>query len=130
MQSFFSTTPKMPDMVCSFRLGSRLNGPIFGLCHEKNAASLDRTKLPTSQTIPDGAADAKATSASMISYVSDLGGVLDLNSDHRSFWMKFGSAKINDKPFIWSESQWSSQKLRDVPDSIDGEFNYLGMFIR
>jgi len=85
---------------------------------------------PEPDTIPNGAVDAKALASSMTTYTSNLEGLLDVNSDDRSFWMKFGSAKINDKPFIWSESQWNTQKLRDVPDSIDGNFNYLYTYIR
>jgi hypothetical protein len=85
---------------------------------------------PTPKTVPDGACDAKVASASMISYVSSLSGVFDLDSENRSFWMKFGSPIVNGKPFIWSESQWSSQKLRDVPDSIDGSFNLMNTYIR
>jgi len=82
------------------------------------------------QTIPDGAADAKAYTANMISNVSKIKGVLDLKSDNRTFWMKFGSAKIKGKPFIWSQSQWKKQKLRDVPDLINGDFQYLKSYIK
>jgi len=85
---------------------------------------------PYPQTIPDGAADAKAITAKMISYASKLKGELDLNAKNRSFWMKFGSAKIKGKPFIWSESQWKTQKLRDVPDWINGDFQYLNSYIK
>jgi hypothetical protein len=85
---------------------------------------------PYPQTIPDGAVDAKAASASMTSYVSGLAGILDLESPNRCFWMKFGTPVINGKPFIWSESQWKEQKLRDVPDSVDGEYNLLHSYIR
>jgi hypothetical protein len=84
----------------------------------------------TPQTIPDGAADAKAVSASMASYVSDLNGILDLKSQNRSFWMKFGTPVIKGKPFIWSESQWRGQKLRDVPDVVDGDFHLLNLYIK
>jgi hypothetical protein len=76
-----------------------------------------------------GAADAKAVSAKMTSYVSSLKGVLDLKSKNRAFWMKLGSAKIKGKPFIWSQSKWKGQKLRDVPDAIDGNFHYLNTYI-
>ena len=84
---------------------------------------------PTPRTLPDGAADAKAVSAKMTSYVSSLKGVLDLKSKNRAFWMKLGSAKIKGKPFIWSQSKWKGQKLRDVPDAIDGNFHYLNTYI-
>ncbi|MFH1084078.1 MAG: hypothetical protein V1751_11880 [Pseudomonadota bacterium] len=85
---------------------------------------------PTPKTVPDGSSDTKVASASMITFVSSLSGVFDLDSKNRSFWMKFGSPIVNGKPFIWSESQWSSQKLRDVPDSIDGSFNLMRTYIR
>jgi len=85
---------------------------------------------PFPQTIPEGAIDAKAVSASMISYVSDLKGILDLKSPNRSFWMKFGTPVIKGKPFIWSESQWKGQKLRGVPDSVSGKYNLLHTHIR
>jgi hypothetical protein len=84
----------------------------------------------TPQTIPDGAADAKAASASMTSYVSGVNGILDLKSANRSFWMKFGTPVIKGKPFIWSESQWRGQKLRDVPDVVEGDFHLLHLYIR
>jgi ABC-type branched-subunit amino acid transport system substrate-binding protein len=85
---------------------------------------------PTPKTVPDGSLDAKAVSASMTSYVSGLNGTLDLESPNHCFWMKFGTPVINGKPFIWSESQWKGQKLRDVPDSVDGEWNLLHTYIK
>lgn len=84
----------------------------------------------TPQTIPDGAADAKAASASMTSYVSGVNGIIDLKSPNRSFWMKFGTPVIKGKPFIWSESQWRWQKLRDVPDVVGGDFHLLHLYIK
>jgi hypothetical protein len=35
-----------------------------------------------------------------------------------SFWMKYGTPVFIGKPFIWSESQWKNQKLRDVPNVV------------
>jgi hypothetical protein len=66
----------------------------------------------------------------MIQYVFDLKGVLDTSSPNKAFWMKFGSAYIDSKPFIWSQSQWKGWKLRMVPDRIDGDFTLLNMYIR
>jgi hypothetical protein len=80
--------------------------------------------------VPDGAVDAKAIAASMIQDVFNLKGVLDLDSPLKTFWMKFGTAYIDGKPFIWSESQWQEQKLRGVPDRVDGEWTFLNGYIR
>jgi hypothetical protein len=85
---------------------------------------------PYPKTVPDGSLDAKASSASMISFVMNLEGVLDLNSPYKSFWMKFGTAYVNGTPFIWSASQWKGQKLRDVPDRLDGQYHLLNLYIR
>ncbi len=82
------------------------------------------------KTVPDGSGDAKAISASMVKNVMNLEGIFDLESTNKSFWMKFGSAYVDGKPFIWSESQWNTQKLRNVPDRIDGNFQELNMYIR
>jgi hypothetical protein len=61
----------------------------------------------------------------MLANISDLKGVLNVNSSNRAFWMKFGTPVVDGKPFIWSESQWSEQKLRDVPDVVDGNYHYF-----
>lgn len=82
---------------------------------------------PTPHIIPEGSIDAKATSASMMSYVSGIQGILDIDSPYRVFWMKFGTPKINGKPFIWSESIWKDQKLRNVPDVVDDNFYFLNL---
>jgi hypothetical protein len=87
-------------------------------------------ETPAPKTVPDGSIDAKAISVSMIQYVFDLKGVLDTSSPNKAFWMKFGSAYIDSKPFIWSQSQWKGWKLRMVPDRIDGDFTLLNMYIR
>jgi hypothetical protein len=85
---------------------------------------------PTPKTVPDGSIDAKAFSADMASYALHLEGTFDLGSPYRSFWMKYGTPHISGKPFIWSESQWKGQKLRDVPDVVDGSFHLLNLYIR
>lgn len=84
-------------------------------------------ETPLPKTVPDGAVDAKVATASMAAAAMDIQGVLDLTSARNSIWMKFGTAKVDGKPFIWSESQWSGQKLRDVPDALDGDFELLKM---
>lgn len=84
----------------------------------------------TPQTVPDGSVDAKAVSASMVQETFGLQGVLDPNATQTAFWMKFGTASVNGKPFIWSESQWKDQKLRYVPDVVDGPWTLLDTNIR
>lgn len=85
---------------------------------------------PTPKTVPDGSIDAKVFSASMASYARDLEGIFDLNSPYPSFWMKYGSPHVKGRPFIWSASQWKGQKLRDVPNIIDGKYHLLNLYIR
>ncbi|MEW5717388.1 MAG: hypothetical protein AB1817_02055 [Chloroflexota bacterium] len=87
-------------------------------------------ETPAPKTVPDGSVDAKAISLSMIKDVFNLKGVLDPSSPVKAFWMKFGTPYINGKPFIWSESQWKGQKLRGVPDRVDGEWTLLNAYIR
>ena len=79
----------------------------------------------TPKTVPEGAVDAKAVAASMLANLSDLKGVLNIDSENTSFWMKYGTPVVNGKPFIWSESQWHTQKLRDIPDVMDGDYHLL-----
>jgi hypothetical protein len=85
---------------------------------------------PAPKTIPDGAVDAKVISVSMVQDAFNLKGVLDTSSPQKTFWMKFGTPYINGKPFIWSESLWKDQKLRWVPDRVDGTFTLLNAYIR
>ena len=80
--------------------------------------------------IPDGSLDAKVATASMAAAAKDLTGVLDLASSARGIWMLFGTPHVNGAPFIWSRSSWSWQKLRDVPDVLDGAFTYLRLNLR
>lgn len=82
------------------------------------------------KTVPEGSIDAKAIAASMTTWVYDLEGVLDTSSTNKVFWMKFGTARVNGKPFIWSQSQWRGQKLRYVPDVVEGEWTLLNGYIR
>ena len=87
-------------------------------------------ETPAPKTIPDGAADAKAISANMTTYVSALTGVLDTKATTKAFWMKFGTPSVKGKPFIWSESQWKDQKLRSVPDRVGGDWTLLNLYMR
>lgn len=87
-------------------------------------------ETPTPKTVPDGSIDAKAVSASMIAFAMNLQGILDSDSPYTSFWMKYGTPYVNGLPFIWSKSQWNGQKLRDVPDVLDGQYRLLNLYIR
>jgi hypothetical protein len=85
---------------------------------------------PAPKTIPDGACDAKAVTATMVRTAAKLRGVLDVDAGVRTFWMKYGTPTVNGKPFIWSESQWSGQKLRFVPDRVEGDWRLLHLHMR
>jgi len=80
--------------------------------------------------IPDGSIDAKAASTSMVRSFMGLSGILDTSALNTGFWMLYGTAKINDTPFIWSQSLWKGQKLRDVPDRLDGSFTLMPLYLR
>lgn len=86
------------------------------------------------KTIPDGAVDAKAYSANAVKRIlSNLKFIPNEKSYKTSFWMKYGTAKINDKAFDWSASQWAkfkeSQSIDEVPDVLDGEWNETKLFM-
>ncbi|MBN1995245.1 MAG: hypothetical protein JW953_21325 [Anaerolineae bacterium] len=87
-------------------------------------------ETPTPKTVPDGSIEAKAISTSMIKDTFTLEGALDTDSPVKAFWMKYGTPSVDGKPFIWSESEWKGQKLRDVPDRLDGEWTFLNGYIR
>ncbi len=87
-------------------------------------------ETPYPKTIPDGSIDAKAVSASVAAEAMNLKGILSLRSPKKSFWMKFGTPYVDGLPFIWSSSQWSGQKLRDVPDAVDGRYHYLDLHLK
>ncbi len=53
-----------------------------------------------------------------------------MNSPTRVFWMKYGTPIFNGKPFIWNESQWKRQTLRDVPNAVTGTWQFLRAYIR
>lgn len=50
-----------------------------------------------------------------------------------SFWMRFGSVKLDGTPFIWSESIWAKFKQPEevdfIPDAIDGAWNRVKLFM-
>lgn len=85
---------------------------------------------PTPKTVPDGALDAKVVTATMVKDAMTLQGTFSLDSTRKSYWMKFGTPYVNGLPFIWSISQWSDQKLRQVPDVLDGQFRYLNLYLK
>ncbi len=80
--------------------------------------------------IPEGSIDAKVASATMARSAMSLKGELDTASSASAFWMLYGTPHVNGHPFIWSRSSWSWQKLRDVPDVVDGKFTHLKMHLR
>jgi len=80
--------------------------------------------------IPDGSIDSKVASTSMVRSFMGLSGTLDTSSSNKGFWMLYGSAKVNNTPFIWSQSSWKWQTLRDVPDRIDGRFTLMPLYLR
>lgn len=56
-----------------------------------------------------------------------------INGTRTSFWMKFGTAHVNQLPFIWSQSQFADMKLPEsvdcVPYALDGRWNRVKMFM-
>ena len=80
--------------------------------------------------IPDGAVDSKAGDTAMVRSFMELSGILDTESPVSGFWMLYGTPQVKGKPFIWSESLWNWQLLRDVPDSLDGIFTLMPLYLR
>jgi hypothetical protein len=80
--------------------------------------------------IPDGSIDSKVASTGMVRSFMGLSGVLDTSAANTGFWMLYGTAKVNGTPFIWSQSSWKWQRLRDVPDQIDGSFTLMPLYLR
>lgn len=87
-------------------------------------------QTPYPKQIPDGSVDAKAASTRMVRDFMALTGTLDTSSNATGFWMLFGTPKVAGVPFIWSQSSWSWQKLRDVPDRVDGEYTLMPLYLR
>ena len=82
------------------------------------------------KTIPDGSIDSKVASSSMVRAFMALSGVLDLSASNTGFWMIYGTPTVNGTPFIWSQSAWNGQRLRDVPDRIEGRFTLMPLYLR
>jgi hypothetical protein len=80
--------------------------------------------------IPDGAIDSKVGTSQMVRSFMELSGILDTASPATGFWMLYGVPYIHGKPFIWSESLWSRQTLRDVPDRLDGHFTLMPIYLK
>ncbi len=80
--------------------------------------------------IPDGSIDAKAATASMARAFMGLQGRLDMQSRTTGFWMRFATPTVNGSPFVWSRSNWKWQKLRDVPDRLDGAFTLMPLHLQ
>ncbi len=80
--------------------------------------------------IPDGALDAKVGSTEMVHDFMDLSGDLDLSSRNTGFWMLYGTPRVKGQPFVWSESLWNWQLLRDVPDRLEGKFTLMPLHLR
>jgi hypothetical protein len=80
--------------------------------------------------VPDGSADSKAASTAMVRAFKGLSGTLDLAAANTGFWMLFGTPTINGAPFVWSQSSWKWQKLRDVPDRVEGSFTLMPLYLR
>lgn len=80
--------------------------------------------------IPDGSVDSKVGSTAMVRSFMGLSGVLDTSASNTGFWMLYGTPKVNGAPFVWSQSSWKWQTLRDVPDRIDGSFTLMPLYLR
>jgi hypothetical protein len=85
--------------------------------------------LPKDYTIGD-AIDAKVGSTDMVRFFLGLSGDLDSKSSATGFRKLYGKPYVYGKPLIWSESLWSGQALRDVPDRLDGHFTLMPLYLR
>ncbi|MFH1079211.1 MAG: hypothetical protein V1766_02940 [Pseudomonadota bacterium] len=77
-----------------------------------------------------GLIDAKVGSATMARSFMGLSGILDLSAPSTGFWMLYGTLHVNGSPFIWSLSSRKWQKLRDVPDRVDGAYTLTPLYLR
>lgn len=80
--------------------------------------------------IPDGTIDGKVADTAMVRKFMGLSGTLDKRAKTTGFWMRYGTAFVNNAPFVWSQSSWKWQKRRDVPDRVDGKFVLLPLHLR
>lgn len=90
------------------------------------------TEMP--RVRPDGSVDAKAFSTELIKEtLANMSRKPSITGDKRSFWMKFGTAHVQQMPFIWSASQFADMKMPEaqdcVPDTLDGRWNRVKMFM-
>jgi hypothetical protein len=81
-------------------------------------------------TAPFGGIDAKVVTSSMVRDFERLSGDIDLCSSARGFWMRYGTAYYQSKPFIWSQSEFSSWPHPDIPDALSGVYTYLKLNLR
>jgi hypothetical protein len=91
---------------------------------------LDYGETDYPKQVPDGSVDAKAATTGMVRAFMKLKGVFDVSSTATGFWMLYGTPKVNGKPFIWSRSSYSWQKLRDVPDTLDGKYLLIPLYLK
>jgi hypothetical protein len=91
---------------------------------------LDYGETAYPKMIPDGAIDAKVATTQMARVFMNLKGRLDMQSKATGFWMRFATASVHGAPFIWSQSSWKWQKLRDVPDRLDGPFTLMPLHLQ
>jgi hypothetical protein len=87
-------------------------------------------ETPYPKQIPDGSIDSKVGSTGMVHSFMGLSGTLDTSAVNTGFWMLYGTPTVNGVPFIWSQSLWKWQKLRDVPDQVDGSFTLMPLYLR
>lgn len=83
---------------------------------------------------PHGSIDAKAFSTEEIKKVlASLSMRPSKDGAKTSFWMRFGSVKLDGTPFIWSQSIWAKFKQPEevdfIPDAIDGAWNRVKLFM-
>jgi len=80
--------------------------------------------------VPDGSVDSKAGSTALARSFMGLSGDLSIASSSTGFWMLYGTPRINGSPFVWSQSSWKWQTLRDVPDRLDGRFTLMPLYLK
>lgn len=83
---------------------------------------------------PHGSIDAKAFGTEEIKKVlASLSMKPSKDGTKTSFWMRFGSVKLDGTPFIWSDSIWAKFKQPEevdfIPDAIDGAWNRVKLFM-
>ena len=83
---------------------------------------------------PHGSIDAKVFGTEEIKQVlASLSMKPSKDGAKTSFWMRFGSVKLDGTPFIWSDSIWAKFKQPEevdfIPDAIDGAWNRVKLFM-